>query len=134
MPRLATLVSALVLTLPGTALAQGAGDDQYQDPFAEDTGQQQDAGTSQAVAQQQEEDGGLSESPDVGGSGESGSGSAGGSTATTPAPATTQPEAAAQGEQLPNTGSDPRLLLLFGLAFLMIGVGLRLRTIDPDAY
>ena len=143
MPRLATLISALVLTLPGTALAQGAGDDQYQDPFAEETGQQQDAGTPRAVAQQQDEDGGLSESPDVGGSGDSGSGSSGsdsgsagqsGSTATTPAPTTTQPEAAAQGEQLPNTGSDPRLLLLFGLAFLMIGVGLRLRTIDPDAY
>jgi LPXTG-motif cell wall-anchored protein len=40
----------------------------------------------------------------------------------------------AEGRTLPNTGSEPILLAYAGLTFLLIGVGLRLRTIDPDAY
>ncbi|CAN5541036.1 hypothetical protein BH20ACT17_BH20ACT17_01570 [soil metagenome] len=43
------------------------------------------------------------------------------------------PSSAAQGE-LPNTGSDPRLLFLTGLALTLLGVGLRLRTADADVY
>jgi len=38
------------------------------------------------------------------------------------------------GGELPNTGSDPRLLLLVGLALLLCGVGLRLRTADAELY
>jgi hypothetical protein len=41
--------------------------------------------------------------------------------------------ATATGE-LPNTGSDPRLLLLCGVALTLIGAGLRLRTADADLY
>jgi LPXTG-motif cell wall-anchored protein len=37
-------------------------------------------------------------------------------------------------EQLPNTGTDPRLLFLTGLALTLIGFGLRLRTADADDY
>ena len=136
MPRLATLTAALVLALPGAALAQDAGDDQYQDPFAEQTAQQGGTESSQG--------GGLSESPEVGGGGSGSSGSSGsgtaGETGTQATPAPTEEDAAqapaadeATG-QLPNTGSDPRALVLCGLAFVLIGVGLRLRTIDPDAY
>jgi LPXTG-motif cell wall-anchored protein len=36
--------------------------------------------------------------------------------------------------ELPNTGSDPRLLLLAGVALLLAGVGLRLRTADAELY
>jgi hypothetical protein len=36
--------------------------------------------------------------------------------------------------QLPNTGSDPRLLCLVGVALTLLGVGLRLRTADADLY
>jgi len=36
--------------------------------------------------------------------------------------------------QLPNTGSDPRLLFLMGVALTLLGVGLRLRTADADLY
>jgi hypothetical protein len=36
--------------------------------------------------------------------------------------------------QLPNTGSDPRVLLLCGAALTLIGAGLRLRTADADLY
>jgi len=45
-----------------------------------------------------------------------------------PAPAPAEPGA------LPNTGSDPRLLFLAGVALMLFGVGLRLRTADVDLY
>lgn len=35
---------------------------------------------------------------------------------------------------LPNTGSDPRMLILAGMAITLLGVGLRLRTADADLY
>ncbi len=44
------------------------------------------------------------------------------------------PPAAPDGSDLPNTGSDPRLLLLVGAALTLLGVGLRLRTADADLY
>jgi LPXTG-motif cell wall-anchored protein len=44
-----------------------------------------------------------------------------------------RPSTAGSGE-LPNTGADPRLLFLVGLALTLIGFGLRLRTTDADAY
>lgn len=40
----------------------------------------------------------------------------------------------ASGGELPNTGSDPRLLFLTGLALTLVGFGLRLRTVDADEY
>jgi LPXTG-motif cell wall-anchored protein len=46
----------------------------------------------------------------------------------TPAPA------AAAAADLPNTGSDPRMLFLTGLALSLLGAGLRLRTVDADDY
>jgi LPXTG-motif cell wall-anchored protein len=36
--------------------------------------------------------------------------------------------------ELPNTGTDPRLLFLAGVALTLLGVGLRLRTADADLY
>jgi hypothetical protein len=36
--------------------------------------------------------------------------------------------------ELPNTGSDPRVLFLCGVALTLIGVGLRLRTADAELY
>lgn len=38
------------------------------------------------------------------------------------------------GSELPNTGSDPRMLFLCGVALTLLGVGLRLRTADADLY
>ena len=35
---------------------------------------------------------------------------------------------------LPNTGSDPRMLFLAGMAMSLLGAGLRLRTADADDY
>jgi len=45
----------------------------------------------------------------------------------------TAPEAA-PATDLPNTGSDPRMLFLTGLAMSLLGAGLRLRTVDADDY
>lgn len=36
--------------------------------------------------------------------------------------------------ELPDTGSDPRLLLLAGGALMLLGFGLRLRTVDAELY
>ena len=145
MPRLATLISLLVLAFPGAAFAQGAGDDQYQDPFGDQPVQNGGGGSGDSG------DGGLSDTPPGGGSGGGGgSGSApssgggatepdvaGGEGTTAPeAPAgDTAPEADEQAPgELPNTGTDPRLLMLLGSALVLTGVGLRLRTIDPNAF
>jgi hypothetical protein len=42
--------------------------------------------------------------------------------------------APAAGNELPNTGSDPRVLFACGIALTLLGVGLRLRTADADLY
>ena len=46
----------------------------------------------------------------------------------------TKPQATPGTAELPNTGSDPRLLFLVGVAMTLFGVGLRLRTADADDY
>lgn len=43
-------------------------------------------------------------------------------------------QATATGDELPNTGSDPRVLFLCGVALTLLGVGLRLRTADAELY
>jgi len=43
-------------------------------------------------------------------------------------------ESTPQDGSLPDTGTDPRLLLLAGFALTLFGVGLRLRTADADLY
>ena len=119
--RVAIVLSAAALTLPSSALAQGssgAGDEQYDDPFA---GQGTDS--NQGTSGSQTGSGGstLTQNPDLGGS----QTSTGTSTGTSTTTGTTTGTAA-----LPNTGSDPRLLILAGLALLLSGLGLRLRTAD----
>ena len=137
-------MTLLALALPGTALAQGAGDDQYQDPFGDQPVQNDSQGSGDGG------DGGLSDTPPGGGSGDSGSGSGSsgsgssgsGSGATPPSTGetgTAEPGTAPEVDeqvpgQLPNTGADARVMLLLGLALVLMGVGLRLKTIDPDAF
>jgi LPXTG-motif cell wall-anchored protein len=136
MPRRRIIVAllALVLALPSAAFAQGAGDDQYQDPFGDEQAQNDggnDGGGANGRAAQ--DDGGLEDEPPVGG------GDDGGETDPAPPadedPADDPEEQPAEEEKaLPNTGSDPRILAFVGALFLLVGVGLRLRSIDPDAY
>ncbi len=114
---------------PASAFAQGAGDDQYQDPFPDTPSQTQpDDGLSDEPPSSGGSGGG---SGGRSGSGGSGGGSAGGSRQPAPGP---QASGAADGTQLPNTGSEPVWLALLGASMLLIGTGLRLRTIDPDAF
>jgi LPXTG-motif cell wall-anchored protein len=52
------------------------------------------------------------------------------STATPPPPPPPARTTQQQTTGLPNTGSDPRVLALLGLGFLLAGIGLRLRAPD----
>ena len=109
-------VLSLALMLPSAAFAQGAGDEQYQDPFGDEQTQQDRPRASQ--------DDGLTDEPPV---------DDGGGGNTEPAPEEPAP-APEEESALPNTGSDPLVLAFVGILFVLIGVGLRLRTIDPGAY
>jgi hypothetical protein len=133
MTRVVTLLAALLFAFPAAAFAQGAGDDQYQDPFGDEPSQNDSGGGSDAAA-----DGELSDEPPVSGGGSSGgeSGSSGsGSPGSGTSPSIETPAASAQASsELPRTGAEPLHILGLGAAFLLMGVGLRLRTIDPDAY
>jgi LPXTG-motif cell wall-anchored protein len=114
--RVAAVLAAALLALPGAAWAQSAGDDQYEDPFAPSPGQ-----------------------TDEGGSG-SGSDSGADEPAAQPDPAPAAPEPAAPepaatsaqspngGEQLPRTGADEGLVALAGAVMLAGGIALRVRT------
>jgi LPXTG-motif cell wall-anchored protein len=51
-----------------------------------------------------------------------------------PLPGDAAPAPPAAAADLPNTGSDPRMLFLAGLAMSLLGAGLRLRTVDADDY
>jgi hypothetical protein len=131
-PRVATLLAVLLFAFPGAAFAQGAGDDQYQDPFGDEPSQSDGSGSGDAS-----DGGGLSDSPptvDSGSGSGSGSGADGGTTQT-PDTGTPATQATANGSgALPRTGSEPAMLGLVGALFLLTGLGLRLRTIDPDAF
>lgn len=113
--RIPALAVALSLALPAGALAQGAGDAQYQDPFA---GEGSGNGSG-------------------GGSGNGGGGSGNGSSASgNPRLSDTMPGAqgGAEGSQrLPRTGADPGLIALLGAGFLITGAGLRVRVRRPLA-
>jgi LPXTG-motif cell wall-anchored protein len=103
------------------ALAQNAGDQQYQDPFG-DSGSGSDSSDSSSSGSGADTQ--LSPSPQTsGGSTKSTTSSGGGSTA-----ATTTTPSVAQSGTLPNTGLDTRVLLLAGVGLLLAGVGLRMRN------
>jgi LPXTG-motif cell wall-anchored protein len=126
------IVVLLVVALVGvggpvaTVYAQGAGDQQYQDPLGNsDSGSNGSSGSGNSGSS----DGNLeplSPSPQTSGSGSpSGSGATSG-TAGTSATGTTTSSATAP--TLPNTGLDTRVLLLAGAVLLLVGVGLRMRN------
>jgi cell division septation protein DedD len=102
---IAAFIAALALAVPASALAQGAGDEQYRDPF----GGQQPEQPQQQPAQPQAPAG-----PAAG-------------TEATPAQATPAPATSAQATgELPRTGfAGVVLLLAYGWALLVGGVVLR---------
>jgi LPXTG-motif cell wall-anchored protein len=116
--RLATMLVALALSVaaPSAALAQGAGDDQYSDPFG--SGQNDDQGSG-------DEDAGAEPAPEPSQPAEP-------APAPDPAPeATASQQQPAPQEQLPYTGADAGLMALAGGVLLASGLALRRRTSRP---
>ena len=127
--RLVPLLMAAALTLPAVpAHAQGAGDDQYQDPFGAGGSSGSSSKSSAAaprreVAQTQTQPG-LSQAPPA---------SAPSTAAPSPTPAAPAAAAPAAGA-LPRTGMEIPGVALLGVGLLASGVGLRLRTLDDTLY
>jgi hypothetical protein len=102
--RIAALIVVAAFALPSAALAQSAGDEQYQDPFGGD----QAASTPTPTP--------------AGGTAQA---------APAPAPAAAPTAAAAQAapaQQLPRTGGDPITPAVAGFWLLLGGVALRARV------
>jgi LPXTG-motif cell wall-anchored protein len=123
------IVVLLVVALVGvggpvaSAYAQGAGDQQYQDPFGNSdsgSGSSGSKGSSGSGSSGNSDLTPLSPAPQTSGSGTSGPGTASATPSATTSPATTG--------TLPNTGLDTRVLLLAGAVLLLAGVGLRMRN------
>jgi LPXTG-motif cell wall-anchored protein len=107
--RIAALAAALSLALPAGALAQGAGDNQYQDPFAGENSGSGGGGGAEGTTG----NGSLSNSPP---SGEQ----------------LASQQSTSSGE-LPRTGADPGLVALLGAGLILTGAGLRVRVRRPIA-
>jgi LPXTG-motif cell wall-anchored protein len=108
---IACLLAAAMLALPGSAAAQSAGDEQYEDPFAPEQSQEQPQATPEPAP-----------APEA-------------APPSAPAPAAPAPEPAAEAaaaqpaaaEQLPYTGADAGVLALGGALLLAGGIALRVR-------
>jgi hypothetical protein len=115
---LAALLVVVGLAVPSAALAQSAGDNQYQDPFGGDSGGQQ--GSS-----------GGDQGSSSGGSGTTTTAQAAPTVTPVPtAPAIAPPtqNAAPAAQQLPRTGGDPITPAVAGFWLLLGGVALRARV------
>jgi LPXTG-motif cell wall-anchored protein len=108
--RLAAATTAAVLALPATAFAGGAGDDQYQDPFADEPAQTQ----QQAAPSPTDTHGDAQRDVAPGGS----------------APDVQPAQPVTASPALPRTGADAGLTALGGGALLLAGLALRRRTAD----
>jgi LPXTG-motif cell wall-anchored protein len=97
----------LSLALPAAATAQGAGDEQYQDPFGDEQSQQEPAPTPEPAEP-------APAAPPAAAPAQS-----------APPPAATP---AQSGDQLPYTGADAGLLALAGAVLLSAGIALRRRA------
>jgi hypothetical protein len=100
------LACALALASPASAVAQSAGDEQYEDPFAPGTEEPQAPEETPAPAPP-----------------------AGGESSSAPAPVPAEPApAATAAQQLPYTGGDAGILFAGGAVLLAGGLALRLRV------
>ncbi len=104
-----------------SAIAQGAGDQQYQDPLGNSDSGSDDSGSSNDNLEP------LSPSPQTSGS-DTPSSSSGSRSGTGDTSSTGTTTSSATAPTLPNTGLDTRVLLLAGAVLLLVGVGLRMRN------
>jgi LPXTG-motif cell wall-anchored protein len=106
---IACLLAAAALGLPSAAWAQGAGDEQYQDPFGDEPAQSEDQGSEEPQATPEPE-----VAPEDSGGAQ-------------PAQAQPAPPAEEGGGRLPYTGIETGLVALAGGALLASGLALRRR-------
>jgi hypothetical protein len=108
------VTTAVLAIAPATALAQGAGDDQYSDPFGSEQGDPTPTATPRAPAPAPTATAAPAQA--------------------TPAPSQPGPAAtpAPSGPQLPYTGADDWLIAGTGALLLGAGLTLRARLRDPD--
>lgn len=122
MTRIALIALTLLLAvaLPASALAQSAGDNQYQDPLAGPRGNSSSGGSSGGGG------GGSSGSSTPAPSTGSSSGSPGSSSGTAGSTSSSGTAGAtASGSALPRTGGHPELIALAGLVLLGGGIAVR---------
>ena len=131
--RLAALAIAALLAAPGTALAQSAGDNQYQDPFG-NQGSGGGSGSSGSNSGSGSSGGGQSGDSQGSGSG-SGQSADTGSSQTSSSTGTTDAQGSqtTAGRQLPRTGGEPGLVALLGAGMTFGGLALRRRVRRPSA-
>ena len=111
MTRSLLIIVALLCALaaPSAALAQGAGDDQYQDPFGDEQSQEEPTPTA-TPAPAPAQPAPAQPAP------------------AQPAPAPAQAPPTAQSQQLPRTGVDAGWIAFAGAALLAAGIALRRRA------
>jgi LPXTG-motif cell wall-anchored protein len=133
------IVVLLVVALLGVAgpvsaaHAQGAGDQQYEDPFGGSGSGSGSGGSDNGSGGGSNGGSGdiepITPAPQTSGSGSTGaSGSSGSAGTSASGAATTSPSSPAATGQLPNTGLDTRVLVVAGVVLVLAGAGLRLRN------
>jgi LPXTG-motif cell wall-anchored protein len=127
---LLAVLAAAALAAPSSALAQGAGDDQYQDPFASSPKTTKSPPAASNQRAQANQPSLTNQPPPTTQSAPSQTQQSTPSAAAAPA----QQAAPAAGSQLPYTGTEIPAMALMGLGLLGLGVGLRLRTLDDTLY
>jgi LPXTG-motif cell wall-anchored protein len=124
MPRLASLLALAALALaPGTAFAQGAGDEQYNDPFGQEDPSQESPSQEREPRSTPDQDQGSGGGSDEGSAGSGAPSSAPPTDSSDEAP----PAPAAPSNELPRTGFPLGLVALAGAALLAAGLALRRR-------
>jgi LPXTG-motif cell wall-anchored protein len=111
--RLACLIAVAALAAPSAAWAQGAGDEQYQDPFGGDQSQGSDDQNTPSSSGDGGETAQAAPAPTA--------------APAAPAPVATTAQAQPAAQQLPRTGGDPTVPGIAGAVLLAGGVILRLR-------
>ena len=128
------VVALLGAAVPVTAAhAQGAGDQQYEDPFGGSGSGSGSSGSGSSGSGSGSSGGGsgtiepITPAPQTSGSASGSSGSSG-TAGTSSSAATPSPSSPAATGQLPNTGLDTRVLVVAGVVLVLVGAGLRLRN------
>jgi LPXTG-motif cell wall-anchored protein len=120
----APLVALIVAAAPATAVAQNAGDEQYADPFGNNSQSGGGGGSSNSGSS------GSSQNSGTTGSGVAGTQAQLQATPSAGAAPAASSQAAGSSGQLPRTGLDVGIVAALGAALLLGGLALRRRSAD----